>query len=314
MTRRMPARPARYRCTAAALCLCRATAGLASLSTLGAVAGCGGHAGGEPIEYAGTLAGETVRLTVRTFSDGRFDGVLSVRGEQWPVSGEVVAERYLGQLRGPDGVVELHGERERDLLVIQVAGRDGEPTLATLSRRAGGLAARGAPDRFVVVNGRRLSEQRLDELQSQRGLRIDDGRYWYDPVSGACGAEGGPTAAFIPPGLELGGPLAVDASGGGTDVYVNGREIHALDLAALQGVIGPVSRGRYLLDPHGVVSYEDGAAIVDLSKTANQFPVAAQTPMGEQRSRITLAGSAPTGNSRHVISHDASGAVRLASE
>lgn len=287
---------------------------LASLSTLGAAAGCGGYAGGEQVEYAGTLAGETVRLTVRTFSDGRFDGVLIVRGEQWPVSGEVVAERYLGQLRRPDGAVELHGERERDLLVIQVTGRDGVPTLATLSRTSAGLAAHGAPGRFVVVNGTRLSEQQLDELRRQHGLRIDAGRYWYDPVSGACGAEGGPTAAFIAPGLELGGPLAADASGGGTNVYFNGREIHALDLAALQGVIGPVSQGRYLLDPNGVVSYEDGAAIVDLSRTASQFAVATQTRAGVQGSRITLAGSAPAGNSRQVISHDASGAVWLASE
>lgn len=58
--------------------------------------------------------------------------------------------------------------------------------------------------------------------------------------------------------MSLGGPLASNASGySNTNVYINGREIHAQDLYALQkwGVF-PVPGKRYWLDANGTYGQE----------------------------------------------------------
>ena len=61
--------------------------------------------------------------------------------------------------------------------------------------------------RRVVVNGTRVTDARLAEIENHYGMRIADGDYWYDRVSGAAGPAGGPTLTFVVPGLDLGGPL-----------------------------------------------------------------------------------------------------------
>jgi hypothetical protein len=59
----------------------------------------------------------------------------------------------------------------------------------------------------------------------------------------------------------LGGPLDARASGGGdgrlTGVFINGRELHPLDVQRLQ-TIGAVIPGRYRWDAAGNVSTEAG--------------------------------------------------------
>lgn len=108
----------------------------------------------------------------------------------------------------------------------------------------------------VVFNGVQLGPQVLDALEAQFGLIIEDGEYWYDRFSGAVGQRGGPMAAFIMPGLDLGGPLRADASGGGTGVYINGREAHPVDVLSLQMLVGFIPPGRYYLDAAGNYGYE----------------------------------------------------------
>ena len=103
----------------------------------------------------------------------------------------------------------------------------------------------------------------------ERGVgRLDDGAYWYDPRTGASGRWGGPTLAFLPPGLSLGGPLPADASGGGqgtlTGVFVNGRELHPLDVLGLQQLIGQVWPGRWWVDAQGNYGLEGGPALGNL--------------------------------------------------
>ena len=117
--------------------------------------------------------------------------------------------------------------------------------------------------RHVIINGTPLDAQTLYALERAYGTPVLAGRYWYDRLCGAWGYEGGPARGFIHPGLNLGGPLRADASGGRTGVFFNGRELHALDVIGLRQII-PVRPGRYWLDAWGNVGYEGGPAVVNL--------------------------------------------------
>ncbi|MGB0747682.1 MAG: hypothetical protein ACPGO3_02960 [Magnetospiraceae bacterium] len=121
----------------------------------------------------------------------------------------------------------------------------------------------------VVVNGQQLSQQDINALVQAYGP-FAPGRYWYDPVAGFVGMEGGPSLGQIDPGLPLGGQLRADASGGGTNVFINGREIHVSELAYLIGLYGSVEPGRYWLNANMIGGYEGGPAMFDLNAAANQ--------------------------------------------
>jgi hypothetical protein len=81
-----------------------------------------------------------------------------------------------------------------------------------------------APTR-IVVNAVPLSGDTVRSLQRIYPVLIRPGRYWYDPVSGAWGQDGGPIAGQMIPGLKLGGPLRADASRGTSGVFINGRQL-----------------------------------------------------------------------------------------
>jgi hypothetical protein len=121
--------------------------------------------------------------------------------------------------------------------------------------------------RSVVINSVLLDEATLTALEQLQHTPIPNGRYWYDRVCGAWGIEGGPARGFVVAGLNLGGPLRADASRGRTGVFINGRELHALDVAALRR-LGPVRLGRYWLDALGNVGNEGGPALVNLVQVA----------------------------------------------
>jgi hypothetical protein len=76
--------------------------------------------------------------------------------------------------------------------------------------------------RNVVINGQRLSDAELAQVEQAYHVHINDADYWYDPVLGAWGAKGGPAMGFIVPGLNLGGQLRPDASGGGSNTWQSG--------------------------------------------------------------------------------------------
>jgi hypothetical protein len=109
--------------------------------------------------------------------------------------------------------------------------------------------------RRVSVNGVRLSDSVLRILETSCRVRIAEGDYWYDKVSGAWGVTGGPTCGFVLPGLDLGGPLRADASAGDTGVFITGRQLHRLDVVMLQQVT-PVYRGRYWVNALGYCGFE----------------------------------------------------------
>lgn len=124
------------------------------------------------------------------------------------------------------------------------------------------LTAAASPE--VTVNGTVLDDRTLQALEKGYQSRVPPGRYWYDAFSGAWGLEGGPAAGQILPGLPLGGPLRADASRGRTGVFVNGRELHSLDVAALRRCV-QVIPGRYWVRADGVGGYENAPPSFDLA-------------------------------------------------
>ena len=136
-----------------------------------------------------------------------------------------------------------------------------------------GLAGPGprlaAQQRQVVVNRVRIADRDLQQFEQRWNTRVQNGTYWYDRLTGAWGLEGGPTAGWISPGLSLGGPLRADASGGNTGVFVNGRELHPMDVQALMQII-QVQRGRWWMDARGNFGPEGGPVWGNLMVLAQQ--------------------------------------------
>jgi hypothetical protein len=129
----------------------------------------------------------------------------------------------------------------------------------------GPVAARQMRWNGVALDGRGL--EIVAQLEAQYQTRIPDGDYWYDARSGAAGMWGGPAAAVLPAGLPIGGALPAQASGGGngrlTGVFVNGRELHPMDVQALR-TFTQVIPGRYWVDGQGNGGVEGGPATFNL--------------------------------------------------
>lgn len=128
-------------------------------------------------------------------------------------------------------------------------------------------APAASQSRNVVINRVRLTDALVLKLESTYRTRLQDGRYWYDSRSGAWGVEGGPALGIVVAGLNVGGPLRADASNGNTGVFINGRELHQLDVMVLRQ-LGPVLPGRYWVDAFGNCGFEGGPAFVNLIQLA----------------------------------------------
>ncbi|MCP4431576.1 MAG: hypothetical protein GY806_11400 [Gammaproteobacteria bacterium] len=119
----------------------------------------------------------------------------------------------------------------------------------------------------IIVNGQELDSQQGGALIQYYG-GIPAGNYWYDRVSGLWGLLGGPSTGQILPNLNLGGDLQAASSGGGTGVFINGREIHIKELDNLQQIYGVVIKGRYWMNAQLIGGFEDGPAIFNLGVAA----------------------------------------------
>jgi hypothetical protein len=161
----------------------------------------------------------------------------------------------------------------------------------------------------VYVNGRPVSEQQIAALQERMGIPeaapIPAGRYWYDRVSGLWGMEGGPTQGQILPDLQLGGPLRADASGGGTGIFFNGRELHPQEAAFLQRIFGYTIPGRYWLDWQGNGGPEGGPVLFNLVAAASQAGGAGGGYGGYTR-RTPFGSIGGDGNCSYFMSPDGS--------
>lgn len=178
------------------------------------------------------------------------------------------------------------------------------PVMPTVT---GAPTASAATQRNVVINGQPLAAAQLAELESHFQLRINDGRYWYDRISGAAGPEGGPTLGFIVPGLDLGGPLAANASAGNTGVFINGRELPQYDLIALTRLVGFVQPGRYFLDGMGNAGFEGGPPIINLVAASRQAQAQSGGGGDGWYSGNVNAGGNESGGTGYVMGTDASG-------
>lgn len=120
-------------------------------------------------------------------------------------------------------------------------------------------------DSGVFVNGQPLEDVKRQKMERAYGVPILPGRYWYDPVSGAWGMEGGPTIGQIHPNMAIGGALRADASKGRSGVFVNGRQLHELDVSALKRCM-PLAPGRYWVRADGVGGREGKPASFNLKQ------------------------------------------------
>jgi len=190
-----------------------------------------------------------------------------------------------------------------DKLVVTAGSESATFTRAEAATKIGAPAAGASAAHSVVINRTRLADKQVAALEQSFQVRILDGNYWYDKLCGAWGLEGGPTMGFIPAGLDVGGALRADASGGRTGVFINGRELHAMDVAGLQ-TITAVIPGRYWVDARGLCGYEGNPApIMNLAALAQ----AARARSGgtyHSRSDITGIGSGGDGKTSYVMGKD----------
>ncbi len=121
-----------------------------------------------------------------------------------------------------------------------------------------------ASPKRISINGTELTALEIQGIEETHGVQLTAGRYWYDRNCGAWGVEGGPTLGFVMPGIVVGGPLRADSSGGKTNVFINGRELHYEDVRGLQQLL-PVLPGRYWVDATWNSGYEGGPALFNLA-------------------------------------------------
>ncbi len=120
----------------------------------------------------------------------------------------------------------------------------------------------------LIINGKPLSEQEMQIvtlLEQRYGAQAIPGRYWYDSFSGLYGVEGQGTLGQLPAGLPLGGPLRADASAGTSGVFVNGRQLHMLEVQYLSQCT-QVIPGRYWMDAMGNGGVEGGGVLFNMAQ------------------------------------------------
>ena len=122
----------------------------------------------------------------------------------------------------------------------------------------------------VFVNGSALTREQVASLERAYGVPVQAGRYWYDQTAGLWGKEGMSPTGQIHPGLNLGGTLKADASAGKTGVFINGRELTAVEVTQLQHMFGVILPGRYWLNAQGIGGYEGGPAQFNLAASAGK--------------------------------------------
>ncbi|MEZ4238216.1 MAG: hypothetical protein R3F59_19115 [Myxococcota bacterium] len=108
------------------------------------------------------------------------------------------------------------------------------------------------PRATVSVNGHPLSDADVAAFTRAFGQPPAPGAWWYDARSGLFGPAGRGAAGVLPAGAPA-APLRRDASGGHTDVSLNGRVLPADELAFYRSLWGVVLPGAYWLDADGAV-------------------------------------------------------------
>jgi len=231
--------------------------------------------------YTGkTEDGEVLTLRLEEHSDKTISGSLTDSGNVSRLSGRIDGSGAAGTATVPEYgqpvrfVLRRNGQHQITM-TVSAGGETMPPQVftrigaASPSAAAPGIPkvpqppvareAKGKPD-GVRINGVAVLADLLRTYEQRYRLRVIPGDYWYDRRSGAWGITGGPALGFAPPGLELGGKLRADASNGDTGIFVNGRELHRVDIALLQQIT-IVIPGRYWLNANGDYGFEGGPAL-----------------------------------------------------
>lgn len=120
----------------------------------------------------------------------------------------------------------------------------------------------------IYINGAEVEKHQGRALIILYG-QIPAGNYWYDPKTGLWGKVGGPSKGQFLPNMGFGGELDPQASGGGTQVFINGREIHVQELNRLQELHGEIRPGRYWMNARLVGGREGEPATINLNAAAD---------------------------------------------
>jgi hypothetical protein len=228
---------------------------------------------------AKTEDNEVLTLSLEEHGDKTISGSMTGDGSVSRFSGRIEGNGAAGTitLQGYEQPLRfvLRRTAERQLILSVTAGSDTmPPQVFTRTNTASAAAAPKAQTtrpstagadtsgktNEVRINGGTVPAEQLRTYEQRFRIRIRPGDYWYDRLCGAWGVTGGPALGFAPPGLDWGGKLRADASGGNTGIFVNGRELHAIDVMLLRQVT-VVIPGRYWLDANGNYGFEGGPSL-----------------------------------------------------
>ncbi len=225
-------------------------------------------------EFKGRTEDGPVVLSLKQGAEGRVTGSIVQDGVATPVSGHAEGNRLTATGQSGGRSIPFTATLKGNQLSLSVMGttvlltRTGQgsrtPQKSTKSLSS---EAKSSQSVRVKVNGVELDDNLMRTIEQKHKIRFIPGDFWYDRRCGAWGAVGGPTLGFVAPGIEMGGELRRDASGGNTGVIINGRELHEVEVAALRQ-LGPVFKGRYWLDWQGNYGFEGGPALGNLVSAA----------------------------------------------
>jgi hypothetical protein len=265
-------------------------------------------------EFVANAEDDKYYLKIEKTPDGKYQGVILVDGEQIRLTGQRRGEGIMGEINedgeiyqfmakvNKDGSLYLEDE-DGESMIFQPThtadlGRPSNDDLPSPENSKSGQSP--AKQREVYINRIKLDADKLQMLETIYQVHIDEGKYWYDGNCGAWGVEGGPTVGFIMAGLDLPGPMPSDISGGGTAIFINGREIHPLDQQGLHQLFGVTYPGRYWLDAQGNLGLEGGLPIVNIVATIR----AAQS---KQAGKSVTHGYGSTFGGRGTLAGDGQG-------
>lgn len=235
-------------------------------------------------KFVSEIHGESYYLTIRKSGSNAYNGALNTSKEESVFEGLVDGKEFIGCAieNGNLYCFKLTHDQDNRLVFQDQLGnsilfnRAEKSKSATASeakkskklKKSSAKIAKGT--RKVYINRVRLSDAKLGAYEAQYGTKIPDGRYWYDAICGAWGREGGATEGFIQPGLDLPKPIPANISGGGTGIFINGREIHIQEQQALQNLLGETYPGWYWLDANGNLGPIGQPALLNLIQVINQ--------------------------------------------
>lgn len=229
-------------------------------------------------EFVGYADDDQYHLKINKTPDGYYRGVMNVEGDELLLTAKRRGETLVGEVNEHGDIYQFTAIVRKDG-ALNFTDEDGESVIfrprdtAELTSKSNakhpsaaetGSVQSIAEKSEVYINRIKLDVDKLKSLETIYQTRIESGRYWYDQQCGAWGVEGGPTVGFIMAGLDLPGPMPPDISGGGTGIFINGREIHPLDQQGLQQLFGVTYHGQYWLDAQGNLGVADGPVIVNI--------------------------------------------------